>query len=273
MSFSPTLRLFRTSRALSGRRCCLLWAVQAHPLGVHPSPQSPQPHRSVLLGDRCHQPRHLALASAFCFSSSSQQGDDIQTPSENEGRPVGPDPTAKRPTKQCDPYGLSGASLPYSQALDLLPTVVGWTLLDANECSIEDTSATGPPAPKFLQKVFYHRTFHDASRFLLQISLLATNTNHFPHLSMERILVDDVNNIKEAGESSDDPGKTGSRGKMVKGWAFQSTVRCSTYRPPRTKSQVTDEPHGDKGLTFHDFHFAMSVDVEASRPEVEKLIL
>ena len=256
MVVSSSLRLLRTPHALSGRRCSF-WAAQAHCLGIHPAPQ---PHRSVL-GDGCH-PQYLALASA-CFSSS-QQGDGIRNSSASEGRRQS-DPTAKRPTKQCDPYGLSGASLPYSQCLDLLPTVVGWTLLDANECSIEDASAHAAP-PKFLQKVFYHRTFHDASRFLLQMSLLATNTNHFPHLSMERILVDDVNSI-----GGGNPAEDGS--KKVKGWAFQSTVRCSTYRPPTTKSQVTDEAHGDKGLTFHDFHFAMSVDVEASRPEVEKLIL
>ena len=208
--------------------------------------------------------------------SSSRQGDGIRGPAESEGRPAGPrqsDPTAKRPTKQCDPYGLSGASLPYGQCSDLLHTVDGWTLLDANECSIEDSVTAADRPPKFLQKVFYHRTFHDASRFLLQISLLATNTDHYPHLSMERILVDDVNNVKGVEDPANDPSKPAPRVKRVKGWAFQSTVRCSTYRPPTTKSQVTDEPHGDRGLTFHDFHLAMSVDVEAGRPEVGKLIL
>jgi pterin-4a-carbinolamine dehydratase len=181
----------------------------------------------------------------------------------------------------------------------------GWRLLDStekdmttttinnlHESSMTDTATV--TAPKFLQKQCYHHTLHDASRFLSHISLVATNINHYPFLSMERILVDDVNNIHERGDNQMDD-QTGTtdissldidnsgnnevprkRKRKIKGWAFRSTIRCSTYRPPASGSNSQDmnkseSLHKDKGLTYHDFHLAMSVDIEVNRKEVKHL--
>ena len=215
------------------------------------------------------------------------------------------DPTAKRPTQKCDPYGLQGESLSSAKCLEWMSTLEGgWTLLDSTEKDMTTTirnnlkhesrmtDTTTATAPKFLQKQYYHHTLHDASRFLSHISLVATNINHYPFLSMERILVDDVNNIHERGDNQmDETGTTDSsslgidnsgdnkvpRKRKMKGWAFRSTIRCSTYRPPTsgsTNSQgmnKSESLHKDKGLTYHDFHLALSVDIEVNREEVKHL--
>ena len=215
------------------------------------------------------------------------------------------DPTAKRPTRKCDPYGLRGESLSSAKCLEWMSTLEGgWTLLDSTEKDMTTTinnlhesmtdTATAT-APKFLQKQYYHHTLHDASRFLSHISLVATNINHYPFLSMERILVDDVNNIhSERGDNQmDETGTTDNssldtdnsgdnevprkRKRKIKGWAFRSTIRCSTYRPPTSGSNSQDmnkseSLHKDKGLTYHDFHLAMSVDIEVNRKEVKHLL-
>lgn len=179
------------------------------------------------------------------------------------------DPTAKRPTQKCDPYGLSGQSLGIQECSTLLSTIHdGWRLthLDHDRQS-----------PRFLEKQFYHETFHTASRFLSHISLLCTNVNHYPYLSIERVLVDDVNKYrKDACTNTTD----GSSKKMrkCKGWIFVSTIKCYTYRPLLTKvekevQEHDDLTHMDKGLTYHDFHLAMSIDVETNREEVQQLLL
>jgi pterin-4a-carbinolamine dehydratase len=173
------------------------------------------------------------------------------------------DPTAKRPTQKCDPYGLSGQSLSYQECINQLSTLEeGWKLKNA------DHGATEEESPTFLEKQFYHDTFYTASRFMSQISLLCTNLNHYPQLSIERLLVDDVTkfyNTQKAADISDNLKK-----RKIKGWVFVSTIRCSTYRPPTKKE---DTGALEKGLTYHDFHLAMSVDVEANREEMGQLLL
>ena len=66
------------------------------------------------------------------------------------------------------------------------------------------------------------------------------------------------------------------RRRKVKGWIFRSTVRCATYRPPVAGAPARKADGGGadeaKGLTYHDFHLAMSVDVEVAREEVRRLL-
>ena len=190
------------------------------------------------------------------------------------------DPFAKRPSEKCDPYGLAGQSLSRKECLDWLGTLeCGWKLVDG------DTEQNGPEAeeqaPTFLQKQFYHSTFHNASHFLSHISLLSTNLNHYPFLSMERVLVDDLSTVSnntntgtggEPSANDDVLDSSGTRRKRrkIKGWVFVSTVRCSTYRPPLTRASLEDAHDSslqfyDKGLTYHDFHLAMNIDIESSR--------
>ncbi|KAL3804720.1 hypothetical protein HJC23_008535 [Cyclotella cryptica] len=129
------------------------------------------------------------------------------------------DPTAKRPTTKCDPYGLSGQSLSYTECHNLLGTLAdGWRLMYAadmpetlgnaqvNEESDTTNSTHSLMTPSFLQKQFYHDSFYDASRFLSHVSLLATNINHYPYLSMERVLVDDLNQFQNSIRESNDHG-------------------------------------------------------------------
>ncbi|KAL7479422.1 hypothetical protein ACHAW6_005153 [Cyclotella cf. meneghiniana] len=211
------------------------------------------------------------------------------------------DPTAKRPTTKCDPYGLSGRSLSRVECQDLIATLEdGWRLMDTSDHPRNDTNAqrTGEAGvanssdatiPSFLEKQFYHLAFYDASRFLSHVALLATNINHYPYLSMERVLVDDLNKFQSSVAESDNHGTdddvgsskiTKKKKRKVKGWVFVSTVRCSTYRPPTKNNSadkiqvaVNDNMYYDKGLTYHDFHLAMSIDVEASREELKQFLL
>jgi len=167
-----------------------------------------------------------------------------------------------------------------------------------------------PPPPEFLQREFYHRTFGDAARFVSHVSSLATNVGHFPHLSVERMLATDAMRYdddahEDGGDDAttttfdDDPATStssssgGRRGRMTKkaprprGWIVRSTVRCSTHRPPlpgRGRRSDDDDDDDDRrrrrsrrpprgGLTYHDFHLALCIDVEAGRDEVRRLLL
>eukprot|EP00573_Skeletonema_grethae_P004582 CAMPEP_0201700486 /NCGR_PEP_ID=MMETSP0578-20130828/28678_1 /ASSEMBLY_ACC=CAM_ASM_000663 /TAXON_ID=267565 /ORGANISM="Skeletonema grethea, Strain CCMP 1804" /LENGTH=267 /DNA_ID=CAMNT_0048187551 /DNA_START=38 /DNA_END=838 /DNA_ORIENTATION=- len=168
------------------------------------------------------------------------------------------DPFAKRPSQKCDPYGLAGQSLSLKECLDWLATLeCGWKLIhDATEKQPE----TEEQAPIFLRKQFYHATFHDASQFLSHISFLSTNLNHFPFLSMERVLVDDLNTVsnnttngrKSDATSASSAQTSAQKRRRVKGWVFVSTVRCSTYRPPTTRADLERQDDSsqskDKGL-------------------------
>jgi pterin-4a-carbinolamine dehydratase len=216
------------------------------------------------------------------MNSSTQQKQHLP----NEKRKV--DPFAKRPSQKCDPYGLAGQSLSHKECLDWLVTLeCGWKLIDGdtdnNRQENEERDHSDSETPVFLQKQFYHATFHDASRFLSHISLLSTNLNHYPFLSMERVLVDDLSTVsnntttqhRNSVEVEQDASK--QKRRKVKGWVFVSTVRCSTYRPPTTRAdlekQDNSSQYNDKGLTYHDFHLAMNIDIECNREGCAALLL
>ncbi len=176
-----------------------------------------------------------------------------------------------------------------------------------NDSSKSDGATATFASPTHLQNYYYHPTFHEASKFMSHIALLATNHNHFPHLSIERILVDDVHDISPLGDAADihgnsheikthadnirnglsDSGIMKRKGKNIKRWIVRSTVRCSTYRPPTSSRNTTAhslssqekdertfpvrvESSSLKGLTYHDFHLAMSIDVEVNREDVKQ---
>jgi pterin-4a-carbinolamine dehydratase len=176
------------------------------------------------------------------------------------------DPTAKRPNKICDPYGQNGKPLSYadaSQQLSILDS--GWKLScyeegDDNERRInkktipvdaatdqkEVESSSSSTAiyssarcltPFALEKEYYHRNYVDASRFASIVASVAHNNNHYPKNIMEQRLM-----------------------KKEKAWrVVTTTVQC--YR----------EVLG--GLSFHDFHIAMMIDMEVSREQVQSLLL
>jgi pterin-4a-carbinolamine dehydratase len=315
-----------------------------HPLLVHPFPSS---------YTRAYQttPHHFFNHSNYLCSRSIQtqpspegnetnNNNDVRQQQQHQlllyeqpiRRPTSSDPTAKRPTQKCDPYGLAGKSLSYTECKALISTLEdGWRLsVDPRENSNDkakearnhtnhhnssksddhETISTACPSPIFLQKYYHHPTFHEASKFISHIALLATNHNHFPYLSIERILVEDLNNIYPLGEDTEcnlddglginnnaddirtklsDSGIRKRQVPKVKGWIFRSTVRCSTYRPATTsnanshssqendgcisfRENITDNS-SLKGLTYHDFHLAMSVDVEVNREDVKRWLV
>lgn len=247
--------------------------------------------------DHCHHRQHRYIRSI-------NSKDDIELEERKMIQHKQPkrsnktDPTAKRPTKKCDPYGLNGQSLSFDECFNLLSTLDdGWRILDSSLTTIEtvedgDTTVL----PKVLQRQCYHNSFHEASKFLSYIAYISTNINHYPILTMERILVDDLNNIVQTNNttncinnlSNDDnvqvsKKNSSSSSRKVKGWMFQSTISCSTYRPSSSLSSnqrqskeeresISSDIHGDKGLTYHDFHLAMSIDVELNKNEIKSLI-
>ena len=207
--------------------------------------------------------RHLSFSTARSYTSTIYNR-------ESSPNPPKPDPTAKRPTQKCDPYGLSGASLSYQQCIAQHSTLEpGWTLTDAHHTDLQGEEET----PIHLEKTFYHETFYTASRFASQITLLCTNVNHYPEILLERVLVDDVNEFYNANKVSCIDNTDGKRRK-IQGWVFTSTIRCSSYRPALKKKEIEEKNAScDKGLTFHDFHLAMNIDVESNREELGQLLL
>jgi len=321
------LRHYHQQRSVSYMNdSCRQKSFQARPVSACRNDAYPPLHfppkllwNNIRMGTRCIQSLTTTTDNSHqAGDDSTHQATNAQSSTERS-RPkksATSDPTAKRPTPKCDPYGLQGESLSHAQCVGWLPTLEdGWrihpssedydntnTTTDADEESdnhknsttniTESKSSTNNDKPTFLQKQYYHATFHEASQFLSHITLLATNLNHYPYLSMERILVDDLNNVygkndnnatsTTTRESNTINTTTKRKQRKIKGWVFRSTVQCSTYRPPTTKApsaKGTSNPRPppgeypkDKGLTYHDFHLAMSIDVEVSREEVKRLL-
>mmetsp|Transcript_2481 Transcript_2481/g.4250 ORF Transcript_2481/g.4250 Transcript_2481/m.4250 type:complete len:291 (+) Transcript_2481:194-1066(+) len=194
------------------------------------------------------------------------------------------DPFAKRPSQKCDPYGLAGQSLSLKECIDWLATLEGGWKLIYNGTENNETEEQVAPKAILLQKQFYHATFHDASQFLSHISLLSTNLNHYPFISMERVLVDDLSTVSNSAmnggisaTATSTSVQTSKQKRRVKGWVIVSTVRCSTYRPPTTRADLEKQDDSseckDKGLTYHDFHLAMNIDIESNREKCTALLL
>eukprot|EP00984_Skeletonema_dohrnii_P033479 scaffold30215_cov148-Skeletonema_dohrnii-CCMP3373.AAC.2 len=224
----------------------------------------------VLLRRLNHNSQNDEESTTAGHTCSTQM--DSSTQASSEKRKV--DPFAKRPSQKCDPYGLAGQSLSHKECIDWLATLeCGWNLIYDG---IKKRPEIEEQAPIFLQRQFYHATFHDASQFLSHISLLSTNLNHYPFLSMERVLVDDLSTVSNSNSTGIVQTSTQKRRK-VKGWVFVSTVRCSTYRPPTTRADSEEQDgssqYKDKGLTYHDFHLAMNIDIESNREGCTALLL
>lgn len=158
---------------------------------------------------------------------------------------MGGDPTARRPTKICDPYGQGGKPLSHGDATGLMATVdVGWAILlaepkkhDASHERQGRGKATNTGAfPLSLFREFYHDNFVTGSRFLSHVAAVGHLNNHYPFLSLERRLM-----------------------KREKAWRVVTCVKCFT---PTLG-----------GLSYNDFHLAMLIDVEVSRPEVSQLVV
>jgi len=148
------------------------------------------------------------------------------------------DPTAKRPTKACDPYGQGGKPLSLLDASGLLKTLDdGWTLQQKPHHRAQSTTSAPEPAPpQSICKEFYHDNFMTGSRFVSHVAAVAHNNNHYPTITLERRLM-----------------------KREKAWRVVSAVNCFT---PTLG-----------GLSYNDFHLAMLIDVEVARREVADLLL
>jgi pterin-4a-carbinolamine dehydratase len=160
------------------------------------------------------------------------------------------DPTAKRPTRVCDPYGQSGKPLSKLDAQGLMATLEDEWILeeemsqqdhggnasddDAKDANEKQSATTTTPLS--IYREYYHDNFMDGSKFVAQVAAVAHNNNHYPCIKLERRLM-----------------------KREKAWRVVSVVKCFT---PTLG-----------GLSYNDFHLAMLVDVETARPEVADLIL
>jgi hypothetical protein len=269
---------------------------------------------------RLHQRSRSSIAksslssSSILFAASSANNNKVLT---------AVDPTAKRPTRKCDPFGLNGKSLSYDECNTWMSTLEkGWTLIpsppppppnSSSDITIEEgkgkaeESSQLPDAknnPTFLQKHYYHKSFLDASQFITHVSSVAMNNNHYPHLSFERILTSssslvvmpsslNENETKEEEQDEvtevkliDNNNNTASRRRHVMGWIVRSTIQCSTYRPvsppitttlsPSSTSNDDDDNNSSisRGLTYHDFHLALCIDVEVKRSNtIQSLLL
>jgi pterin-4a-carbinolamine dehydratase len=137
------------------------------------------------------------------------------------------DPTAKRPNKICDPYGLNGQSMSLEEAKSQLTILdPGWSLEPQSESE----------SPLFLRKEFCHLNYMDGAKFLSTVAAVAHINNHYPSIKLERRLM-----------------------KREKAWRVVTTVDAHT------------EVLG--GLSFHDFHVAMLIDVEVAREDIKRLVV
>lgn len=148
------------------------------------------------------------------------------------------DPTARRPTKVCDPYQQGGKPLELQECQRLLSTIdANWNIImpehhHKEEEGVTTTTidATVIAPPKSICREFTHDNYITAAEFLSRMAAVAHVQNHYPVLSMERKLV---------------------LLSMKRTWQVVSSVECHT--------RVL------KGLSYNDFQLAMYVDIEVEQ--------
>jgi pterin-4a-carbinolamine dehydratase len=209
-------------------------------------------------------PRSTGSGKSFYSSKANEshhehlsQGTEKCAPANrSRGRPaVAPkaiDPTAKRPTAKCDPYGQGGKPMDDAQAKMLLSTVHSdWRIVSANAVSgigagqsgptssalhrdgdrdtrelqsiegraADGTDLVGDDASLYLVRQFGHPDFGSAGRFAAVVAAVADLQAHYPR----QVVVE--------------------RRVVKKSWAVSTTIVCQT--------QVLE------GLSINDFHLAM----------------
>lgn len=241
------LRKGTVTQASLTRKCLCHYSEATHSRDV------PQSHPGTAMPGRETQSPFLGRRP-FLPSYGSR---DLRKPAV-EGRAtrfhsVTADPTARRPTELCDPYGQDGKPLGSVRASSLLSTLDdGWVLEyregsshqevtrgQSSDEEIRDALNFGAPdsaVPSSIRKEFNHVDFVLGSKFVSHVAAVAYNNNHYPVITLERRLL-----------------------KKEKAWKVVTTVRCSTPT--------------FNGLSYNDFHIAMLVDVEVGRPEVMVLLL
>ena len=249
-------RIRSSSRLILGRSKSSSYRYHHHDHDHH------QPPRLIYNTSNNRRQNHANATMPYSYSYSSSL-DSCQCPVQFEMATAtakrfstvtaARDPTARRPSKVCDPYGQNGNPMSHLDASNYLPTLEkGWTLLtptpqqmqtkDAQDIGTEATHARDePPAPAVahptaLEKEFYHANYMDGSRVAAIVAAVAHNNNHYPTITLERRLM-----------------------KREKAWRVVTTVTCRT--------ETLD------GLSSHDFLIAMLIDVEVNREEVQKFIL
>ena len=96
-----------------------------------------------------------------------------------ESSRVSLDPTAKRPTKKCDPYDQGGKPLEGKECDRLLSTLDPQWKLVCEE---------GSENPNILRRSFVHENFMIGATFIQKIAAVAFVNNHYPSLSLVRKL-------------------------------------------------------------------------------------
>jgi pterin-4a-carbinolamine dehydratase len=149
-----------------------------------------------------------------------------------------PDPTVKRPNRLCDPYGQGGKPLQDMESLQ--STIhVEWKVEYREEEEDTHTHTHTQPIPLAIVREFSHPDFLTGARFLQRMAAVAQLHAHYPSLVLDRRPM------------------TGP--PRQKYWQVITTIRCST--------KVLG------GLSTHDFHLAMLIDVEAEREDIQSLLI
>lgn len=109
-----------------------------------------------------------------------------------------------------------------------------WQIVEGEELSSENEDSSS--IPQGLVREFIHPDFVAGSKFVTKVAAVAQLNMHFPSIQLERRIL-----------------------SRQKAWQVVTRIHCHTL--------VLG------GLSTHDFHLAMLIDVEAARKEVKDLIL
>lgn len=126
----------------------------------------------------------------------------------------------------------------HSDAQNLLQTLDdGWKLQTREPTEKRSKHDDEGETPISLYKEFNHSDFLKGAKFISNIAAVAHNNNHYPLITLERKLFKNDGNVW---------------------WGVVSTIHCRT------------EVLG--GLSYHDFHVAMLIDIEIARDSIASLI-
>jgi pterin-4a-carbinolamine dehydratase len=163
------------------------------------------------------------------------------TTTTNKNKTFRSDPTAKRPNRYCDPYGQGGKPL---QDIQTLQTTIHaeWKVeyrQDDDNDDTQSTTTTTTTIPVAIVREFWHPDFLTGARFVQRMAAVAQLNAHYPSIMLDR--------------------RPMTAPRQQKYWQVISTIRCSTL--------VLG------GLSTHDFHLAMLIDVEAERDDIQPLLI
>ena len=137
--------------------------------------------------------RHWIQQERYRLYSASKTCVNIDTVSSASSKPR-TDPTAKRPTQKCDPYGQGGKPLSLVEADMFNATIhADWMYEEPH----------GDAHPLAIYREFRHPNYLSGARFVQKMAAIAEMNAHYPKITLDRRIV-------------------------KKSWQIVSCVRCHT---------------------------------------------